>query len=160
VAGRDLTDEVRSVRQDVGRLANAVTRLGSDERLAVAVASVAEEERRHRQRLLAAILVPLLAIGILGAVNLSTSQDIKRIAVSNQRIAAYIDHCLVHTERRTVEECGPGSGAGGTSAAVAALMEFQTCALLILPEDRTRNALDTCARTAFSQTSSTTVTRP
>jgi hypothetical protein len=147
------------VRQDVGRLANAVTQLGSDDRLESAVASVAEEERRHRQRLLVAILVPLMALGALGVINLSISRDIKRIAVNNQRIAAYIDHCLVHVEKRTVEECGATS-TSSTSAAVLALVEFQSCALLILPEERTRNSLDTCAQAAFARVSTTTTTRP
>lgn len=146
----DIRLELHNVRQDVGRLANAVVSLGSDERLEKAVQSVAEEEQRHRQRLLTKAIIGLLVLIGIGLSNIlltnqakDTATEAKRAAENSEKVAGYVDHCLVHPAAATPGECGNTQATGQQSATVLALFCF-----LELPEARRDDAT---ARDCFAK---------
>lgn len=167
---QNLQNELRAVRQDVGRLATSVATLGSDERMQAVIDSVVEEESRHRQRLLTKVVIGLLILTGIGLSNLlltnqakDTATQAKRAARNSERVAVYVDHCLVHPAVATPGECGNTAATGQQSTAVLALFCY-----LRLPEPaRTEGTARDCFDEAAAQakaaasavTSSTTVTR-
>ena len=139
----DLQREIKATRQDLGRLATAVTTLGSDEKLQAAVDSVAEEQKRHWQRLLATVTAALLVIGAVVAVGASWANDARDAAREAGKVSTYVDHCLVHPSEATQGECGNTAATGQQSATILALF----CYLRIDPALRT----DANARDCFDQ---------
>jgi hypothetical protein len=156
-----LQAELRLVRQDVGRLATSVTTLGSDEKLQAAVNSVAEEQKRHWQKLLATVTAALLVIVIVVAVGATWANDAKdaaakakvaadnaaRAANDSAKVAAYVDHCLVHPTEATPGECGNTQATGQQSATVLALF----CFLKLPQEQRSETTAKTCFMSAAAQ---------
>jgi hypothetical protein len=141
-AQRALASEVKATRQDLGRLATAVTTLGSDEKLQAAVNSVAEEQKRHWQRLIATVAGALAIIGVVVVVGASWANDAKDAAtkaavaaVNSQKVAGYVDHCLVHPSLATPGECGNTAATGQQSAGILALFCY-----LQLPEPQRTEA--------------------
>src|ERR1044072_851527 len=157
-----LQSELRAVRQDVGRLANSVATLGSDERMQRAIDSVVEEEQRHRQRILLTIVVGLLVVGAWTAVGLvfsgsakDAAEKAKAAAVDSAKVANYVDHCLVHPMEAAPGECGNTAATGQQSVALLAIF----CYLQVLPGDRNdANALDCFEKAAAKQARATTTT--
>lgn len=166
----NLQNELRAVRQDVGRLATSVAVLGSDERMQKVIDSVVEEEQRHRQRILSTIVIGLMVVGALALVGLVYAGAAKDAAVkakaaaeNSAKVSGYVDHCLVHPALATPGECGNTAATGQQSATVLALFCF-----LELPEPQRD---DTTARECFGKaaaqakaasaaaTATTTVTR-
>lgn len=148
--GLDLSVEFRAMRQDVGRLANALVTLGSDDRLEKAVESVAEEEKRHRQRLGAILLAPLLLAIAVGAGSWWQARSNGEAFENTRVVADYVRDCLQHPENLTPEQLAERCGrtADGSASALAALVEFQTCALLAFP-DWTEENLSACTTRAL-----------
>lgn len=150
-AGADLTNELRAVRADVGRLATAVVTLGADDRLERAVTAVSEEDRRHRQRLLVSVIgVLILVLGMAGFAAWqahANSQSLENTEV----VADYVRDCLQNRKTLTAQQARDrcGSAADGGATFVAGLISFQRCALLILPEERTPALLDDCQAQAL-----------
>jgi len=142
-----LQNELRAVRQDVGRLATAVTSLGSDEKLQAAIDSVAEEQKRHWQRLTAPLFAAILVIVVVAAFGARWSRDAKDAASSAGRVSSYVDHCLVHPSEATPGECGNAAATGQQSTAVLAIF----CYLRIAPEDRTDANAQACFSKAAEQ---------
>lgn len=145
-----LQQELRAVRQDVGRLATSVTTLGSDERMQKVIDSVVEEEQRHRQRLLSTVVTGLLVVAALTLVGLlyagaakDAAEKAKDAAASSARVAGYVDHCLVHPTQATPGECGNTQATGQQSASVLALFCY-----LQLPEAQRS---DETARICFAK---------
>ena len=145
-AGTDLTDELRAVRADVGRLASAVVTLGSDDRLEQAVTAVAEEDRRHRQRLMTTIIAVLILVSAMGAFAAIQSHSTGQSVENTEVVADYVRDCLQNRDTLTPEQAQQKCGGTANSGAsfVAGLIAFQRCALLILPADRTNALLDEC----------------
>jgi hypothetical protein len=145
-----LRSELKAVRQDMGRLAGAVATLGSDEQMQKVMTAVAEEERRHRQRILTPIIVGLLVLGLgmagilalLSSVK-DTATQAKQAAGSAAKVSSYVDHCLVHPATATPGECGNTAATGQQSATVLALFCF-----LELPEPQRD---DTTAKDCFTK---------
>lgn len=165
-----LRAELKAVRQDVGRLATSVATLGSDERMQAVIDSVVEEEARHRQRLLTKVIIGLLVLAGLGLSNLlltnqakDTAAEAKKAAENSQKVAGYVDHCLVHPALATPGECGNTAATGQQSATVLALF----CYLQLPEPQRDEATARDCFTKAAAQakaasaavTSSTTVTR-
>lgn len=163
-AGADVTDELRAVRQDVGRLANAVLTLGSDERLERAVSSVTEEDRRHRQRLTVSVIGVLAVVLALGIFAAWQSAANGRSLENSELVADYVRDCIQHRAKLTPEEVTEKCGGDGGANAIIVLLTFEKCALLISPDDRTQALLDACQAEAFelfrngATTTSTTTT--
>ena len=147
-----LQAELKAVRQDVGRLASAVTSLGSDEKLQAAIDSVAEEQKRHWQRLLATLTAALLVIAVVVAVGASWANDAKDAAREAGRVSTYVDHCLVHPGEAAPGECG--NTTAGQSVGLLALF----CYLRIPPAERTEANGAECFRRASEQINATTTT--
>lgn len=164
-----MRDELKAVRQDVGRLAQSVATLGSEERLKKALDSVVAEDQRHRQRILVTIVVGLLVVGSLAAVGVVYSEAAKEAAdkakvaaTASAKVADYVDHCLVHPSEATPGECGNAAATGQQSTAVLALF----CYLRIDPADRDDANARECfqkataeARAASAATTTTTTRR-
>ena len=165
----DLQREIRATRQDLGRLAAAVTTLGADEKLQAAVDSVAREQQRHWQRLMATVVAGLAIVAAVAGFGVAqatrsqnTAEAARDAAEAAGRVSAYVDHCLVHPSEATPGECGNTAATGEQSAPVLALF----CYLRVAPESRTEaNAAD-CFRAATEQarktsaaTTTTTTTR-
>lgn len=74
------------------------------------------------------------------------------VAEDARAVARFVEQCMQRVDELTTrerrEECGPADAA---FRAVAALVDFNSCALLILPEDRTPEQLDACARQALAR---------
>lgn len=161
-----LQNELRAVRQDVGRLASSVATLGSDERMQEVIDSVLEEENRHRQRILTKIVIGLIVIGMIGLFQLTLTSAVRDTTVKTReaaesagKVAMYVDHCLVHPDQATPGECGNTTATGQQSAAILALFCY-----LQLPQDKrnevtARDCFTKATAQAKTQTSSTTVTR-
>ena len=143
----NLQAEIRATRADLGRLATAVTALGSDEKLQAAVDSVAEEQKRHWQRMLATVTAALLVIAVVVAVGASWANDAKDAARAAGRVSAYVDHCLVHPSEATPGECGNTAATGQQSATVLAIF----CYLRVPPELRTEANAQECFTRAAEQ---------
>lgn len=141
-----LRREVSGVRQDLGRLATAVATLGSDEKLQQAVDSVVQEERRHRQRIMASMVVGLVVVAAISIANRGIIEDAGTVA-------DYVQKCLQHPERLTPEEKQEVCGSIGDGQEF--FIKYFNCVLLIEPADRTPEKLNACIQSA-SQTTSTT----
>jgi hypothetical protein len=166
-----LQNELKAVRHDLGRVAVAVTTLGSDEQMQKVMEAVVEEERRHRMRILTPLVAALLVVAALGVFQISLASQAKdtsaRAADAATKagvVATYVDHCLVHPSEATPGECGNTAATGQQSTAVLAIF----CYLRVAPEARTdANARD-CFRAASEQakaasaatTTTTTAPRP
>ena len=143
----NLKAEIRATRQDLGRLATAVTALGSDEKLQAAIDSVAQEQRRHWQRTLAPLIAALLVIAGVTAVGASWANDAKDASRAAGRVATYVDHCLVHPDRAKPGECGNTTATGQQSVALLAIF----CYLQIDPTLRTEANARYCFEKATAQ---------
>lgn len=157
----ELQREIKATRQDLGRLATAVTTLGSDEKLQAAVDSVAEEQKRHWQKLLATVAAALLVIAVVVGVGATWANDAKdaahkakaaadnaaHAAADSAKVANYVDHCLVHPASATPGECGNSQATGQQSATVIALFCF-----IQLPQDqRNEQTATECFKKAAAQ---------
>ena len=156
-----LQAEIRATRQDLGRLATAVTTLGSDEKLQAAVDSVAEEQKRHWQRLVAIVTAALLTIGVVVAVGASWANDAKdaahlaaaaardaaKASAAAEKVSTYVDHCLVHPSQATPGECGNTAATGQQSASIIALF----CYLKIDPAARNDDNAKDCFEKGSAQ---------
>lgn len=139
-AGADLTKELRTLRADVGKLAGTIVSLGSDERLEKVVESVSDEEKRHRQRMTIWLVTPIILLIAISIGSWSQSRA-NAITLRNTKVVAdYVRNCLTQPEHPDREECGDQS----ESVAVLGLIEFQRCALQILPEKRTDANMQAC----------------
>lgn len=149
-----LQGEIRATRQDLGRLASAVATLGSDEKLQKAVDSVAQENRRHWQRLIAiigsafAVIAVVVMIAALWANDARDAAHAARDAsTSAAKVSSYVDHCLVHPSVATPGECGNTTATGQQSATVLALF----CFLELPQEARTDPTAQECFRRAAAE---------
>lgn len=150
----EIQQDLKAVRQDVGRLATAVATLGSDERMQEVIDSVVEEEQRHRQRLLTKVIIGLLILAGIGLSNLllthqaqETAAEAKKAAENSEKVAVYVDHCLVHPADATQGECGNTQATGQQSATVIALF----CYLQLPQEKRTEASARECFVKAATQ---------
>jgi hypothetical protein len=105
------------MRQDVGRLATALVTLGSDDRLEEAVASVAEEEKRHRQRVTATLLAPILLALAMAAGGWWQARANGDAFENTKVVAEFVRHCLQDPDSLPVDErteaCGRFAQLGG-----------------------------------------------
>lgn len=149
-----LQAELRAVREDLGLVATSVASLGSDERMQEVIDSVVEEESRHRQRLLTKVVIGLLVLAGIGLSNIAltsqaneTADEAKRAATNSEKVAVYLDHCLVHPSEATPGECGNTAATGQQSTAVLALF----CYLRIDPAERNDANAQECFSKAAEQ---------
>jgi hypothetical protein len=149
-----LQSELKAVRHDVGRLATSVATLGSDERMQKVIDSVVEEEQRHRQRLLTKVIIGLVVLAGIGVSNIlltnqakDTATEAKKAAENSEKVAGYVDHCLVHPTDATPGECGNTQATGQQSATVLALF----CFLELPQEQRTEATAQGCFVRAAAQ---------
>lgn len=131
----DMAAELRDVKVALGEVAAAVRETFPEDRVRQIVR---ESQRRTLLVLWVAILV---TIGTL------VQRQAESSTLSEAKVVAdFVRDCLQHPERFTADErvrqCGPENK--GTGRAVEALIEFQKCALLILPEDRTDENMNAC----------------
>lgn len=134
----DMAAELQGVKQGLGEVADAVTDAFPEKRVRQIVRDA------QRRTLLVLWVAVLVTVGTL----------IQRQAESNtlseaKVVSDYVRDCIQHPERlspdKRVEECGAQEG---TSKAVGALIEFQKCALLILPQNRTDENMSACVERA------------
>ena len=123
--------------------------LGSDERLQKVVTSVTEEEKRHRQRLLAAMVGPTVVIAVFGIASFFQSRANGETLENTNVVAGYVRNCIQHPEQLTAEERKEQCGGDGSSRAITSLIEFQKCALLIPPLARTVENMNACVNQAL-----------
>lgn len=160
-----LQAELKAVRQDVGRLAVAVTTLGSDEQMQKVMNAVVEEERRHRQRILAPIIVGLVVIGsmmagvlvLVGRAN-DTASQAKEAAESAALVSSFVDHCLVHPAAATPGECGNTAATGQQSVSVLTLFCYLQLPEPARTDDTARDCFAKAAAQAKAASAATTTT--
>lgn len=137
----DLTNELRSVREGLKDVAETVATSFPEKR----VRSIVRESQRRT--LLVLWVAVALTAGVLLQLRLNND------TLSEAKVTAdFVRDCLQHPERLSQAErvihCG-GTGESGTSRAVEALIEFQKCALLIQPPQRTDENMNSCVARAM-----------
>lgn len=147
----DILAEFTAVRASLDKMSGAITKAFPEQRVREIIAY---EQRQSRRGLIASILIPVLAAFAAATVIIFVQAESNGDTLSEAKVTAdYVRDCLQHSDRLTPAErtqrCGRQEG--GTSRAVLALVEFQKCAFLILPENRTDENMDGCVAQAMKK---------
>lgn len=157
----DLRDELHDIAVAIGVLVEHMDQSLPEERVKQLAEAVLAEERLGRKRLTTKIVGFMVVIVLLVASSLAQTAANGRTLSEAKTVADYVRDCLQHPERLSAEQrterCGAQSGSPG---AVLAIIEFQKCALQILPEDRTDQNMDACVASAVKLLTPTTPTTP
>lgn len=145
----DLKEELQGIVSSIGLLIQHMDQSLPEERMKQLADSVLAEERISRKELTTKITGFLVLIVLLVASSLWLSAVNNRTLSEARKVATYIENCVQHPERLTpeqrVELCGPSDTA---AKAVSALIKYQNCAFLSLP-NTTEAKLNDCSKMAF-----------
>lgn len=118
---------------------------------------VANEQRRDRVKILAAILGPVFLAILISASTLAQSRSNHRQARDSGIVAAYVRNCLQHPERLTpadrAEQCGAVDSQGFFIA-------YLNCVFPLQIADRDQKHLDACVHKAVAASGTTTSSTP
>ena len=149
----DLKDELHNITEAIGLLVSHMDQSLPEERVKQMADAVLAEERLGRKRLTTKIVGFLVVILLLLLSSLIQSASNARTLNEAKKVSVYVENCLQHPERLSVEERAEecGGGDNGTVQAVRRLLVSINCSLLISPEARTEANTNACAAKAFGR---------
>jgi hypothetical protein len=144
----DVKSELVEITEAIGTLINRMdTNIPADKVQSVLDAALSEE-RRDRKRMKNTLLGAVLVAIAFGGGGWLQSRDNGQGIIAAKKVASYVENCLQHPEKLSIEQkkeqCGAASASGQ-----AGFVNYLNCAFLIMPEDRTEQLLKKCASDAF-----------
>lgn len=145
-ARSDIKGELAGITEAVNTLMEHMEQSLPEEKVKEILDGAKNEEKRSRQKLMAAILGPILIVGAIAAGAWSQSRANNRQNEDVEVVANYVRHCLQGkteglTPAQLQAECG-GGAADGQATAVKALF----CVLLTQPDVREKSLLTECVQ--------------
>lgn len=142
----DIKGELQGLTAAVSVLLENMEQSLPEDRVKEILNGAKAEEKRSRQKLMAAILGPIVIVGAIAAGAWSQSRANNRQNEDVEVVANYVRHCLQGkteglTPQQLQQECG-GGAADGQATAVKALF----CVLLTQPEIREKSLLGECVK--------------
>jgi hypothetical protein len=154
----DVRSELAEITAAIGTLIDHMDQSIPADRVQAVLDAALQEERTSRKRLAVAVIGPIVVVFVFVLMSLVQSRSNGDLLENASKVAGYVENCLQHPEKLTLEQKTDLCGAGINSQGF--FISYLNCAFILPLAERTEARLSSCVTKAVeANTPSTTTTR-